>query len=275
MSRVSKALIIFTIFFSFFFPRSFSFAASLSAANDAFLLPGETLQTLMAISNPQPIESRVFLTLHPVSFAEGSDAPIIGEEVAQDSWISLLEKDLILSPFASSSVKIKIAPPESLRTGSYVFALVSSEQFSGEINLVHGNAALLFVTVGYPIGQKECQGFEKKEDGKFLLTLTNAGEGILYEEGRVTLRGLFGFLFASGEANPDRHRVFSHQTRSWETESFSLPWWTIGPVMASFETNELAVSCPVVHYGFRGGLPLFCLIVIGGTGFWIARRFRA
>lgn len=246
-------------------------AAALPAATDVFVLPGERKATSVAVQNLSQDAITAQVALRYVSFDEGADSPVIGDLATDISWISLSTASLSIAPLESQAITVTVAPSEDVAEGSYVFALVSTEQISGDITFAHGTASLLFVTVGSISPAVTCRSFHQNDDGSFALTLQNDGQGILYDEGEVRLYGLFGIPFASAESNPSHHRVFAGQTRSWTSGAVTSPWWAVGPIMASFDTTSLVHPCASVVIGF-GWLPLGLLVLGGCGGMWILRR---
>lgn len=246
------------------------FAVSAPSAVDMYVLPGERESIEIPVRNDADSEKRMNFSLHHVSFGEDA-VPVLGVKAADIPWIGIDEPFRTYTSREIQSVTVTVAPPSNIPAQSTVFALLSTEAQSDAFALTHGTATLLFVTIGAGTDGVLCDGFTRNADGTFSIALTNTGQGILYEEGNIHLRGPWGHSWVSTPSNPSRHRVVPGQTRTWTSEPLRAPWWAFGPFVYSLESEH--ISCPRITAGF-GWLPIILVGTLGVAGVFAVRYRR-
>lgn len=245
---------------------TFGYAAALPSAIDIWVTQGD--QEFLQIPLKESLPDRPLFSLFFVTF-DDAGVPVLGERVEDEFWVSVQAQD-DFEPQENQSVAIRVEPPRDIASGAHVFALVVSEAMGDMFVLNYGTATLLFVTVGFSEIQAECTNFRHDSTGMLVRTLQNTGQGILYDEGRVVLRGIFNIPYAAVSSNPSRHRVFSGQSRTWASIAPSIPWWALGPLEYSLEGEYSLSECPRIPAGF-GWIPLGGIFV-GGLGILAFRR---
>lgn len=245
------------------------FAVSTPSAADIQVLQGETRTIEIPVENDAATEQEITFSFAHVRF-DDSGEPVLGRAAADVSWLSISEPSISVQEGGVQSVVVTASPTEEISSGSYVFALLATETKDGPLTLTHGTATLVFVTVGLVKSDVRCVSFLRNDDGTFSHTFQNVGQGILYDEGKVVLRGPLGVTFAETSSNPSRHRVFAGQTRTWNSEAISIPWWAFGPLSFSLESDHLSSTCSRISAGFRW-VP-FAVLIAGIVGIFAARR---
>ncbi|MFA6496877.1 MAG: hypothetical protein WCT28_00375 [Patescibacteria group bacterium] len=206
-----------------------------------------------------------------VSFAEDG-SPNLGSAADDVSWISFSKSNANIESETFSDLVFIVNPDSSVQSGSYVFAILVTNVIEGAISFAHGTATLVFITVGSPAPLIICKSFSKNQNGSFNITLQNEGQGILYDEGKIVLKGPFDIAFSAIESNPLHRRVLAGQTRSWTSDELSVPWWAFGPMHFSFETDFLSSSCSDVDAGIRWIPLVFFAGTVGGVILVLRRR---
>lgn len=251
-----------------FFPASL-FAASLPATRDVVVLPGESVRVEIPIANSGLVDGDISLLLFSATFQSGTDQPqlaMLPADIA--SWISVLPTSVAVPSGASVPVVLLIDPPVDVTPQAFVIAVVATEKLEGEISLVHGAATLVFVSIGDVSPQGSCESFLQGSSDVAFLSLSNSGRGILYDNGEIVLRGVFGMRLGSTSSNPSFHRISSGQIRTWQVPLPTIPWWAIGPLSYSVDDVQLREHpCTDIDAGARW-LPLFG-IGIGAIGVMI------
>ena len=235
----------------FFCSATFGYAAALPSAVDIWVTQGD--QEFLEIPLGEPLPEEPLFSLFLVTF-DDAGVPVLGERVADDFWVSVQTQDGSELQ-DNQSVAISVKPPRDIASGAHVFALVVSESMGDMFVMNYGTATLLFVTVGFSEIQAECIDFRRENTGMLVRTLQNTGQGILYDEGRVVLRGIFNIPYTAVSSNPSKHRVFSGQSRTWASIAPSIPWWALGPLEYSLEGEYSLSECPRILAGF-GWMPL-------------------
>ncbi len=256
------------------FPMSV-FAASLPATRDIVVQPGEVSSVEIPIVNTGATDKEFSLLLFSASFQPGVEQPQL-QNLSSDmaSWVALPDSSVFVSPGASVPIVLTIQPPSTTTPQALTLAVVAAEKLPGEISLVHGAATLVFVTIGDVTPHGSCVLFAQTASGTANLSLTNDGQGILYDNGTIVLRGMFGFRFGTSSSNPLFHRVSSGQTRTWSVSLPAVPWWAIGPLSYHIDDTQLGErSCDDIDVGVRWW-PLIALglAIFGGVGFFVRRR---
>lgn len=229
-------------------------AAFGTTAIDVQVQQGEKEVLEIPLRNDRGTPAIISVSLLSASFSPDG-APILGSSDAPMSWVTISEPRISLDAGATETVRIAVAPGTTLPSGSYVVAAVATETLEGTLELQYGTATLIFITVGNPNVQARCADFSRLPDGSFSLTLENSGQGILYEEGEIVLRGPFDIAFNAVSSNPALHRVFTGQTRTWSRDGLKAPWWAFGPLNYSFESDSLLSTCSRISAGF-GWFPI-------------------
>ncbi len=246
-------------------------AISMPSTVDIVVQQGEAQHEEIFVEHRGVDVVSVELSLKHVSFTEDG-TPLLGLPADDVSWVQISSKTLSLAAGERSSVRVSVSPSVDMPSGSYVFGVLGIALQDGVFTLQHGVTTLIFITVGSPQVYEECLEFLRQKDDGFFLTLRNAGQGILYEEGDVALRGPFNIAFASTEGNPSFRRIFSGQTRSWTTEPLTIPWWAFGPMEYSFESSSPSSPCLPISAGF--GYRPFVLLPVIAIGIFVWRRRR-
>jgi hypothetical protein len=244
-------------------------AVNTPSAADIRVAQGEYQTIEIPVENNSGTAQHVELSLSHVRF-DAHGEPVLERSVDDESWMNVSQKAIYIEAGETQYASVTSSPNEHVASGSYVFALLATETREGPMALVHGTATLIFVTVGSVQGDARCVNFSHGDDGAFSLTLHNAGQGILYEEGDVVLRGPFNIAFASVPSNPSSHRIFAGQTRTWAVDSVLIPWWAFGPLSFSLESDHLSSTCSRIPAGF-GWIP-FVGLSIGISGIFAIRR---
>lgn len=246
------------------------FAVSTPSAADIQVFQGETRTIEIPVENDATTEQEITFSFTHVRF-DDSGEPVLGRAAADVSWLSISEPSISVQEGGVQSVVVTVSPTEETSSGSYVFALLATETRDGPLTLTHGTATLVFITVGSVKSDARCVSFLRNDDGTFSHTFQNVGQGILYDEGEVVLRGPLGIALAATSSNPSRHRIFAEQTRTWDSESMTIPWWAFGPLTFSLESDHLSSTCPQISAGFRW-IPF--VVIFAGIGGIFAVRFR-
>lgn len=266
LCTVAIALISF-IFLGF---ASSVFASTAPSAIDVVVLQGDRETFRIPIGGTFSEPAHIGSSIIHVSFAEDG-SPILGSVADDVSWISLSKSSADIGSDILSNLEFIVEPDLSVQSGSYVFAVLVTDTIEGAISFAHGTATLVFVTVGSPVPSIDCKSFSKNQNGYFNITLENDGQGILYDEGEIVLRGPFNIAFSAIESNPLHRRVLAGQTRSWTSEESSVPWWAFGPMHFSLETDFLSSSCPDVDAGIRW-IPFVLFIGVASGTILVLRR---
>jgi hypothetical protein len=245
------------------------FAISAPSVVDLFVAQGERGSVEISVWNDATTGETFSFSFVHVSFDEDG-APVLGAAAHDVPWLGLAQSQQYFSAGETRPISVTVAPGEDVSSGSYVFALLATSSQGDGYVFTHGTATLMFITVGSVQARATCVAFSLEDDGTFSLTLDNDGQGILYDEGEIILRGPFGVPFGSTPSNPSGHRIFAGQTRTWSSESLSVPWWAFGPVEYSFESEFISPSCSRIPAGF-GWLPIIG-IVTGVVGILVIRR---
>lgn len=252
-----------------------SFAASLPAARDIVVASGGIESVEIPITNPGPADADFSLFILSASFQEGVEQPQLEALSAElVSWVSLSDSSLTVPSGMSAPIVLSIHPSEDALPQTFVLALVAAEKLEGEIALIHGAATLVFVSVGDVLPLGSCESFLRSEPGIANLSLSNGGHGILYDNGEIVLRGMFGIRLGTTSSNPLFHRIPPEHTRTWQVALPPIPWWSVGPLSYSVDDAQLrAHPCTDIDAGARW-LPLFAIgiVVLGVTIMFIRRR---
>lgn len=274
MRRVIASLLLCIVFALCVAPAA-SLASSLPAARDILVMPGTTESVEIPISSSATADRDISLLLFSASFQQGIEQPRLEEmspEIA--SWVSLSTSTLMVPAGASVPVVLSVRPPADASPQVFIFALVATEKLEGEIALIHGSATLIFVSVGSVVSLGSCESFIQDAPGVVRLSLSNSGNGILYDDGEIVLRGMFGVRLGASPSNPKFHRTPPEQTRTWQAALPPIPWWAIGPLSYSVSDAQLDTrSCPDIYAGTRW-LPLVVggIVVFGAAMVLIRRR---
>lgn len=268
MATVRRLMIFIGIVTFFIVPFSAS-AVSAPSAVDLSVIQGEEDSVEIFVENDAASQEYISFSLVHVSFDDNGQ-PTLGASAADAPWMHLSQTRSSFEAGEVQPVVVTATPSANFPSGSYAFALLSTEEQEGSYVLTHGTATLIFVTVGSVMGDGRCVSFFRQDDGSFSLTLQNVGQGILYDEGEILLRGPFGSVWAAASSNPSRHRVFAGQTRTWVSESLMIPWWAVGPLEYSLESDLFSSTCPRISAGF-GWIPLG-IIATGAVGIFLVRR---
>ena len=251
-----------------------SFAASLPATRDAIVLPGESKDVEIPIVNSGAVDVEYSLLLLSASFQRGMEQPQL-EQLSSDiaSWISLSSSFVHVPSGMSGSSTLSVHPPRDAAPRAFTVAVVATEKIVGEISLIHGAATLVFISVGDVSAHGICESFLQDTPDSAHLSLTNDGRGILYDNGEITLRGMFGIRLGSSPSNPLFHRVPSGQTRTWQVSLPTIPWWAVGPLSYTVDDTQLRERpCSDIGAGVRW-LPLLVVgIGVCCVGLFIRRR---
>lgn len=265
----------FSLVLMFLFVPAAAFAVSLPAARDIVVVPGATESVEIPIANSGSTDADFSLLLLSASFREGVEQPQLRELPSElASWISLSESFLSVPSGTSVPVTFSIHPSEDAPPQTFVLALVATEKLEGEITLIHGSATLVFVSVGDVLPLGSCVLFLRDDPGTANLSLSNSGRGILYDDGEIVLRGIFGIRLGSAPSNPMLHRIPPEQTRTWQVALPPIPWWAVGPLSYSVDDVQLNTHpCAGVDAGARW-FPLFAIgiVVFGAATMFIRRR---
>src|SRR3989338_6799783 len=243
---------------AFFSVPTISLAASLPAARDVAVVPGATAEVEIPITNSGTADNVFSLLLLSASFQTGIEQPQL-EELSSNigAWISLSSPSISVPSQTSVPITLTVHPPINFMPQTLIVAVVAAEKLDGEITLVHGAATLVFVSVGDVAPQGACESFLQDASGAAQLSLSNSGRGILYDNGEIILRGMFGMRLGSASSNPSFHRVPSGQTRTWQVSLPTIPWWAMGPLSYSIDDAQLREHpCDEIDAGARW-LPLF------------------
>ncbi|MEK7632957.1 MAG: hypothetical protein AAB473_04165 [Patescibacteria group bacterium] len=237
---------------------SLSFAASLPATRDVVVAPGSTVDVEIPITNSGPADIDFSLLLLSASFQPGVEQPQLEQlSPAFTSWITLSSSSIFVPSGASLPVMLAVHPPENALSQTVTLAVVAAEKLDGDISLIHGSAALVFVSVGDVSPQGSCESFVQSPSGEGRVSLSNSGRGILYDNGEIILRGMFGIRLGSTSSNPLFHRVPPGQTRTWQVSLPTIPWWAMGSFSYSLRDAQLSEHpCADIDAGTRW-LPLF------------------
>lgn len=251
-----------------------SLASSLPAARDVLVAPGATESIEIPIVNSGTADIEASLLLFSASFQQGVEQPrleALPSELA--SWFSLSASTVAVSAGTSVPVVLSVHPPADVSPQTFILALVAAEKLEGEITLIHGSASLIFASVGSVSPQGSCEAFVHDTPGVARLSLSNSGNGILYDDGEIVLRGFFGVRLGASPSNPKLHRIPPEQTRTWQAALPPIPWWAVGPLSYSVNDTRLgAHPCADIDAGARW-LPLFVVgIVVSGTAIVLIRR---
>lgn len=220
-----------------------SLAATLPATRDVVVDPGASVTLDIPIANADATDKVFSLSLLSATFQPGFDQPQLkglSSDIAP--WVSLSESSIPVAAGASESVALTVHPPANAAAQTFALAVVAAETISGEISLVHGTATLVFVNVGNMASHGSCTSFLQTAPGSADFSLTNDGRGILYDNGTIVLRGMFGIQFGTSSSNPLYHRVLPGQTRSWSVSLPVVPWWAIGPLSYGVQDAQLDTS---------------------------------
>ncbi len=247
------------------------FAVSTPSAADIQVFQGETHTIEIPVENDATNEQEITFSFAHVRFDDQGN-PVLEQAVDDVFWLSISQSSIHPQEGETRFITVTASPPEEVASGSYVFALLATETREGPLALTHGTATLVFITVGSVKSDARCVSFFRNDDGTFSHTFQNVGQGILYDEGEVVLRGPFGIALAATPSNPSRHRIFAGQTRAWTSESMTIPWWTFGPRSFSLESDHLSSACSRISAGF-GWIP-FVAILAGIGGIFVVRRWK-
>ncbi len=261
-----------------FFPVS-SFAAALPSARDIQVYPGAKEFLEIPVSNASELSESFSFSLMSATFSDERDQP---ELAAIDpdvlSWLSLSQSSMNLAAGASSSLMLTVAPPSTVAHQVLAIALVETTILPGQISLSHGSATLIFITIGNGDAKGACKGFLRSHAASDTtsssqavdIAIENSGSGILVPSGQIVLRGLFGWRFGEAAMNSLHHRVLPGQTRSWNVDLPSPPWWAIGSIVATVESDNFSVSnCEEIVVSQRWlsvGIVLVLVTILGGVG---------
>lgn len=253
------------VFATFFIP-SLALAASLPATRDISVNPGESAEIEIPITNTGPGDSDFSIFLLSAEFQSDIEQPQLHQlSVDIEPWLSLSSSSLSVPSGVASSVTLSIHPPVNATSQTFTVAVVAAETLSGDIAIVHGNATLVFVTVGDVTPMGSCEGFVQNSSLLAHLSLRNTGRGILYSNGEVVLRGMFGIRFGTAPHNPLFHRVSSGQTRTWQVSLPPIPWWAFGPLEYAVLDEQLEQApCLDINAGVRW-IPI-AFIFLSGMG---------
>lgn len=268
MPLVRRLMFFWVGMFFLFIPISVS-AFSSPSAKDLQVFQGEERSIEIPLQNDTLNQKTVTFSLRHVGFDDNSE-PVLGALAEDVPWLKIPQTSAVLKPGEAGSVTVTASPGDEIPSGSYVFALISTETQEGAFMLAHGTATLLFVTVGFVEPEAHCVAFERQDDGTFLLTLQNLGQGILYDEGSIVLRGPFDIAYTAVLSNPSRHRIFAGQTRAWASEQLTIPWWAVGALEYSLESDFFSSTCPRFSAGF-GWIPVG-IVAAGAAGAIMVRR---
>lgn len=232
------------------------YAQSIPAAIDLFVDPGVSTEKRLTLSldgDAVPVVS-----IEQVSFDQFG-APMFDTTTKAPSWILLntssTNGNLILDLVAS--------PSKNVSPGLYTVALDFFTQQHGQIAFDSHAKTLVFISVGTLAAQPMCLSLVKNSDSTMTVRVKNSGQGILYDESDIVMRGLFGIRFASAPGNPSQRRVLPGQEREWQTAPLVAPWWAIGPRTIALESSWSA-TCEPISGGF-GWIPLAIIsgVIIG------------
>lgn len=238
------------------------YAEVVPRAQDIFVMPGEQVSLDIPLENSSSVGKDFTLSLLSASLPAGEENQHVLSALSSDlaRWIVLTPDSILLAPNGQGVATLTVRPSVDILPGVYGVAVVATENIDGQIALNHGSAALVFITVGQVSSVGACTTWTRNNDGTFSITLMNTGGGILYENGSVVLRGPFGMSFGSALLNPGEHRVLPGQTRTWNTDSVSVPWWSFGARSFVIASGRLSATCGAIGAGF-GWIP----IVVFGT----------
>lgn len=249
-------------------------AASLPATRDVVVEPGASSTLDIPIANTETIDKVFSLSLFSATFQPGIDQPQL-KSLSSDiaSWVSLSESSMPVAAGTSKSVALTVRPPASATAQTFTLAVVAAETLPGEISVVHGTATLVFVNIGSIASHGSCVSFVQIAPESASLSLTNDGRGILYDNGAIVLRGMFGIQLGTASSNPLFHRVLPEQTRSWSVSLPVVPWWAIGPLSYSVQDAQLDTSaCSDIAIDGRWWPVVGLGIVLFGAGVVFVRR---
>ncbi len=252
-------------------------AAAVPSVRDVVVMPGESASIEIPVENQKTVSVDVALQLFSAEIVSGEEQPMIQElDAGIAGWVSLSTGSMILAGGEQDVMVVTVHPPADAQPQSFILALVATEIIEGDIALVHGAATLIFVTVGDVPTSAQCVDFVRNTDDGATLTLMNTGSGILYANGAVVLRGMFGIRFGTTPMNPMGHRIAANQTRSWTVSLPAIPWWAFGALHYSIDDEQIADDgCDSIAIGTRW-LPIVgigvAFITIFMLGFGILRR---
>lgn len=244
-----------------------AFAIALPSAWDIHVTPGVKNSIEIPIENTAPTSSVASISLMSASFIDGSDQPVL-ERLDSDiaSWLSLSRDSYNLIAGEKSSVTLSVLPPLDASAQVFSIAIVATQNLPGQISLSHGSATLVFITVGDEKPDGRCTSISATDPSAANISITNAGRGILVAGGQIVLRGPLGIRFAQTDMNPVRHRILSHQTRSWNVVLPSVPWWAFGSLSFDLENSNIQMNdCDSIP-GESRWWPIVCTVMIAGIG---------
>lgn len=270
-------LVIGFLMISFFLP-SILLAAAVPSVRDVVMMPGESASVEIPIENQKTVSADVALQLFSAEIVRGEEQPMIHElDTGIAGWVSLSAGSMMLAGGAQDSMMVTVHPPADAQPRSFILALVAAEKIDGDVAVMHGAATLIFVTVGDVPASAQCVDFVRNIDGDATLTLMNTGSGILYANGAVVLRGMFGIRFGATPMNPVGHRIAANQTRSWNVSLPAIPWWAFGALHYDIDEKQITDdACAPLDAGMRWipiigiGIGFVTIIVLG----FAIRRIR-
>lgn len=257
------------------FPLRILRAEVVPRAQDMFVMPGEEAVLDIPLENSSSVGKVFSFSLLAASLPSGEESqPVLSALSSEQArWVSLAPNSISFEPNEQAVATLTVHPNENIEPGIYGVAVVATEKLEGQIALNHGSATLVFITVGQLSPSGACTTWSKNDDGTFSVALANTGGGILYENGTVQLRGPFGISFGSTPLNPGEHRVLPGQTRTWDTESIAVPWWSFGSRSFVITDDRLSATCTPISAGF-GWIPVLPLgvVAMGCTAVVLRRR---
>lgn len=271
-----RLVIAFSMIVSLF--PSILFAAAVPSVRDVVVMPGESTSIEIPIENQKTVSADITLQLFSAEVVRGEEQPMIQElDTGIAGWVSLSAGSMMLAGGAQDSMMVTVHPPADAQPRSFILALVAAEKIDGDVAVMHGAATLIFVTVGDVPASAQCVDFLRNIDDGATLTLMNTGSGILYANGAVVLRGMFGIRFGATPINPMRHRIAANQTRSWTVSLPAIPWWALGALHYDIDEEQITDDvCVPLDAGMRWipivgiGIGFVTIIVLG----FAIRRIR-
>lgn len=252
-------------------------AAALPAAQDVFVRQGEIVEVSLPITNTKITDANLSLSLFSADVLPGNDEPSLRPLSAElANWISLSSSTMLLRAGETQTVTLSIRPPSSISSQTLGIAVAETEILAGDISLSHGSATLVFLTIGDVTPTAACLSFLRISPTTATMTFVNSGRGILYEDGAIVLRGLFGIRFGSVASNPSFHRVLPGQTRAWQVSLPPIPFWAVGSLSYTIEDAQLGpYQCDPLQVGTQWWPLIVALFGVSGGCVLLFRRQRA
>ncbi len=279
LSHVLRRVVCFGVFLAltiFCFSRSVH-AASLPASQDVFVTPGEGATVSLPVTNAKAVPVNLSFSLFSADVLPGNDDPVLRPLSAElAAWISLSSSSLALDAGTTKTITLSLSPPVTMSPQTIGIAVAETETLSGDIPLSHGSATLVFLTIGDAKPTAVCLSFVRESSGFGTVSFVNSGRGILYENGAIVLRGIFGIRFGTTVSNPLFHRVLPGQTRAWQVSLPPIPLWAVGSLSYSIEDAQLGTyQCEPLNVGTRWWPIVVAFFGVCGGFVLFFRRQRA